>query len=234
MYEFDFNFFLQELWVAVKYIPVTLLLSVVPMFVGLVFGSLLAVGRIQKIRILSPLTNVYVILIRGIPMVLLLLVVYFGFNYGFNAFSRTFHLGIESSKVPIIIIAIFVLCIISIAFLTESVRAALQSVPKGQVEAAYSVGMTTCDTYRRVIIPQALPVAVPILGNMFISFVKGSALVYMIGVVDLLDATKIEANINYRYLEAYIAAAIVYWAICVLIEKGTSLLSKRVNSFLKG
>lgn len=234
MYQFDFSFFIHELWIAVQYIPITLLLSIVPMLVGLIFGFFLAVCRIQKVKVLNELTAVYVILIRGIPIILLILVTYFAFEYGFDAFSQFFHLGISSAQVPMLAVGLFVLCVISVAFMTESIRTALQSVQKGQIEAAYAIGMTTATTYKRIIIPQALPVAVPILGNTFIGLIKGTALVYMIGIVDMLDATKIEANANYRYLEAYLAAAVIFWILCVLVEKGTSLLSKRVNAFVKG
>ncbi len=94
--------------------------------------------------------------------------------------------------------------------------------------------MTTGRTYLRIIAPQALPVAVPILGSAFIGLIKGTALIYLIGIVDLMNATKIEANANYRYLEAYLASAVMFWALCVIIEKITSLISKRVNSFVKG
>ena len=233
MCQFDFSFFLSEIWIAVQYIPITLLLSIVPMVVGLILGFFLAVCRIQKIKVLNELTSIYVILIRGVPMVLLILVTFFGFEYGFDAFSNFFHLGISSGKIPMLVIGIFVLCVISVAFMTESIRTALQSVEKGQIEAAYSIGMTTASTYRSVIIPQAMPVAVPILGNTFIGLVKGTALVYMIGIVDILDATKIQANANYRYLEAYIAAAIIFWIMCIAIEKGTTVLSKKVNDFAK-
>jgi ABC-type amino acid transport system permease subunit len=77
-------------------------------------------------------------------------------------------------------------------------------------------------------------VAVPILGNTFIGLVKGTALAYMLGVTDLVTGVKIEANASYRYIEAYIAIALIYWAICILIERLVKLLSKRVNSINKG
>jgi ABC-type amino acid transport system permease subunit len=106
-------------------------------------------------------------------------------------------------------------------------------VGPGQIEAAQSIGMTTPLIYRRVILPQALPVAVPILGNTFIGQIKGAALVSMIGVKDIVTQVKIEANANYRYLEAYIAAALVYWVICLGIEQGVRLLNRLVRSYTK-
>ncbi len=229
MYQFDFSFFVSELQVAFTYIPVTLLLACVPMVVGLVIGGLLAAVRVQHVPIASQLIALFVLLVRSLPIILLLLVSYYGFTGGFDALTSMLDLSINSAQVPILIIAIVVLCIIAIAFLTETMRAAFQSVDTGQIEAARSEGMTVGSLYRRVIVPQALPMAIPILGNVLIGLIQGSALVYIIGVVDLLNATKIQANINYRYIEAYLAAALVYWFLCFLIEKASDLLSQRVN-----
>ncbi|WP_073587845.1 amino acid ABC transporter permease [Anaerocolumna xylanovorans] len=230
MYKFDYSFFLHELWVAVTYIPLTLKLSMIPMVFGLVFGTLLAILRIQKVPVLNTLIKIYILIFRSMPMVLMILILYFSFMYGFDTIAELMHLKIRSGNVPPIILAYIILSIVSVAFMTESIRTALQSVQKGQVEAAHSIGMKTSAIYRRIIIPQALPVAIPILGNTFIGLTKGTALVYMIGVTDLITGVKIEANASYRYLEAYIAIAVIYWLLCIAIEQGIRLLSHRVNA----
>lgn len=229
MYKFDYAFFIHELWVGITYIPITLLLALVPMIFGILFGTLLAICRIQKIPVLNTAVKIYVLVFRSLPMVLLLLILYFGFMYSFDTIASTLNLNISSGNVPILLLAFIILSIVSIAFMTESVRTALQSVHIGQIEAAHSIGMKTSTIYRRVIIPQALPVAVPIFGNTFIGLTKGTSLVYMIGVTDLITGVKIEANANYRYLEAYVAVAVIYWALCIGIEQGVRLLSKCVK-----
>jgi ABC-type amino acid transport system permease subunit len=137
--------------------------------------------------------------------------------------------SLRSGNIPSIVFAMAVLSFLAVAFMSESIRMALQSVPPGQVEAAQSIGMTTVTIYRRVIIPQALPVAIPILGNTFISQAKGTALVYLIGVTDLITGVKIEANATYRYLEAYIACALIYWVLCAGIEQGIRLINKKIR-----
>jgi L-cystine transport system permease protein len=234
MYKFSFQFFGHEIMTAVSYIPITLLLALTPLVVGVLLGFILAVCRVQKIPVAARVIQIYITVFRSLPMVLTIVILYYFFQYGLNSISGALHLGITSAKVPPLAMALIVLCIISVAFITESIRTALQSVQKGQIEAALSIGMTTRTTYRRVIIPQALPVAVPILGNTFIGLVKGTALAYMLGVTDLVTGVKIEANASYRYIEAYIAIALIYWAICILIERLVKLLSKRVNSINKG
>lgn len=234
MYKFDYFFFLHELWIGVTYIPITLILAFVPLIFGLLVGTLLAICRIQKVPVLDRVTKIYILIFRSMPMVLALLLLYFAFSFGFDWLAGLLHLKILSANIPPLIIAIMILCVVSVAFISESIRMALQSVHKGQIEAAYSIGMRTRTVYKRVIIPQALPVAVPILGNTFISLTKGTALVYMIGVTDLITGVKIEANANYRYLEAYIAVAIIYWALCIVLEQGIRILSKSVSSLVKG
>lgn len=234
MYKFDYIFFLHELWVGVTYIPTTILMAVIPMIFGLLLGTLLAIGRIQKIPVLDVLIRIYVLLFRSMPMVLVLLILYFGFVYSFDTLAGFLHLKVNSGNVPPLLLAVIILSIVSLAFITESIRAALQSVSSGQIEAARSIGMKTGTIYNRIIIPQALPVAIPILGNTFIGLMKGTALVYMIGVTDLITGVKIEANANYRYLEAYIAVAVIYWLLCISIEQIIRFLSKQVNLVTRG
>jgi L-cystine transport system permease protein len=234
MYKFDYLFFLHELWVAITYIPLTLELAIVPMLFGLVVGTILAICRIQNIPVLNTLIKIYILIFRSMPMVLMILILYFSFMYGFDTLASFFHLKIRSGDIPAIVLAFIILSVVSVAFMAESIRGALQSVQKGQIEAAHSIGMRQRTIYRRIVIPQALPVAIPILGNTFIGLTKGTALVYMVGVTDLITGVKIEANASYRYLEAYIAIAIIYWLLCIVIEQGIRLLSHKVNILARG
>jgi len=233
MYKIDYAFLLHELITGFLYLPFTLGLAAAPVAIGLVLGGLLAVVRVQRIPVFQQIIKWYVVVIRGLPTVLLLLIVYLTVILSFDSLAEFLHLSIRSGKISPVIFAIIVLSFISIAFMSESVRTALLSVATGQVEAAKSIGMATPLIYRRVIIPQALPVAIPILGNTFINQLKGTALVSMIGVKDIVTQVKIEANANYRYLEAYIAVAVVYWVICLGIEQGIRLLNKLVRSYVK-
>jgi ABC-type amino acid transport system permease subunit len=233
MYRIDYGFLLYEIWVAICYIPFTLLLVSGPLLVGLVIGSFLAVARIQRIPVLHQVVRLYVVIIRGMPTVLMLLIIYFVFVYTFDSLAEFFGLTLRTGQIHPLVFAILVLSFLSIAFVSESIRMALLSVPSGQIEAALSIGMTTFTVYRRVRIPQALPVAIPILGNTFIGQTKGTALVAMIGVTDIVTKVKIEANATYRYLEAYIAVALIYWFLCLGIEQGIRLLNRLVRSYVK-
>ncbi len=225
---FDFSFMLVALKAALKATPVTLILTIVPFIIGAFFGTILAVFRIFKIKVLGRLVQIYVVIIRGIPIVLLLLMVYFFINHFFDVFAIRFHWSIRAKNINSIYSALFALSLYAIATLEEVVRGAILSVGEGQFEAGYSVGLTRVQTIRKIVLPQALPVAVPMLCSTIVGLIKGSALAYMVSVIDLLDAALISANENYKFLEAYVAAAIIYWAVTIFFERISYILEKKL------
>lgn len=228
---FDVNFMMVALKAALEYTPTTLMLALVSFGVGIVLGTLIAVARVYRIKVISRAVQVFVVVVKGIPVVLILLIVYFLMNDGLNAFAKTFHLGIRSKDISLNLIALVALSIFATANISEAIRGALVSVDKGQYEAAYSVGLTRIQALRRIILKQALPVAVPMLCSSLIGLIKGSSLAFMISVTDLLNGALITATANYRFLEAYIAAAIVYWVINFSIERIAALLEKRLKVY---
>jgi L-cystine transport system permease protein len=117
--------------------------------------------------------------------------------------------------------------------LSEAFRGALASVGKGQYDAAYSVGHTHLQLLRRIVLPQALPVSLPTVCGYSLGLTKAVSLASMITVVDVLNGAIMTANGNYRYLEAYLAAAIVYWMICMAIENTFALLERHFGSKLR-
>ncbi|URZ18400.1 amino acid ABC transporter permease [Clostridium felsineum] len=225
---FDFSFMLVALRAALKATPTTLLLTIVPFIIGLIFGTLLAVFRIFKIKVLAKISQIYVVIIRGIPIVLLLLIVYFSTNQIIDVFGKRLHLKIRFKDINTIYIAYVALSLYAIAAIEEVVRGAFLSVGKGQFEASYSVGLTRIQTVRRIIIPQALPIALPTLCSTVIGLIKGSSLAYMVAVIDLLNAAIITANANYKFLEVYVAAAIIYWGLTIVIEGISGVLERKL------
>ncbi|MNE40259.1 L-cystine transport system permease protein TcyM [compost metagenome] len=120
------------------------------------------------------------------------------------------------------------------AYLSEVVRSGLQAVEKGQLEAAYSIGMTTRQAMSRIVFPQAFAIILPSLSNSTISMLHGSTLVFTVSVVDINAKSQIIASSNWKFFEAYIAAAIIYWGITILIERLSALLEKRINIYNRG
>lgn len=233
-FQFDLSFLIFEIGVAIKYIPVVLLLSIVPLIIGLLLGIGIAIIRLFKIRPFDKFFTVFVIFLRGVPLVLQLTILYLAVSLSFDSLAKTFGLQMSSKDLSYTLIAVVGLSINATVYLSEVMRTALQSVPVGQYEAAYSVGMTSSQMLWRIIIPQALPVAIPLIGNNFIGLIKGSAIASLISVVEIINATLYEASGNYKFLEAYVAAAIIYWLLCILVERLVAFLEYKVGVYGKG
>ena len=233
-FQFDLSFFVHELGVGVRCIPIVLLLSVVPLAVGLVLGSLIAVARVFSVRILARVFTALVIFLRGVPLLLQLSILFLAITLGVDYAALKLGLPMTSKDISYTSIALIGLSINATVYLSEVVRTALQSVNIGQYEAAYSVGLTSWQMLKRVVIPQAMPVAIPLIGNNFIGLIKNSSVASLIYVVELINATLFEANGNYKFLEAYFAAAGIYWLLCIVVEHAVAYLEKRVGTYDKG
>lgn len=233
-FQFDFGFFLYELGVACRYIPIVLLLAVVPLGIGLLMGTGIAVVRLLRVHPVDQFFTVGVVFLRGVPLVLQLIILYLAFSLGFDSLALHFGWNVGAKDVSYTFIALVGLTVNASVYLSEVMRTALRSVKPGQYEAAYSIGLTTCQTLRRIVIPQALPVAVPLIGSQFINLIKGSSVASLISVVEIINATVYEANGNYKFLEAYMAAALVYWGLCMVVERLTSLAENRIGVYHRG
>jgi len=231
--EFDFNFMLVALKAAIKFLPVSLILAFVPLVIGVILGTLIAIARVFKVKVLWRLCQIYVVIIKGIPVVLILLIMYFGVIQGFDGLAVLFHWRIRSKDINLIYVAIIGLSIYAIATISEIMRGGLMSVDKGQYEASYSVGMTKTQTLWRIVLPQIFPVVVPMLCSSFIGLFKGSSVAFLISVTDVMNGALITATGNYLFLEAYVAAAIVYWVVCIIIERASFMLEHYLKKYSK-
>lgn len=226
------------IWTAFKEllsaIPTTLAITAVSMLCGLLIGSTVALIRLYKVPVLLPIASSYVTFIRGTPMLIHLLLTYFGLSFVIDSLSDYYGWAIRSVSIPMIGFAYISLSITAGAYLSEVVRAGLLAVNKGQLEAAYSIGMTTRQALGRVVFPQAFAIILPNLSNSTISMLHGSTLVFVVSVVDINAKSQIIASSNWKFLEAYIAAAIIYWGLTILIERVTAKVEKRINIYNRG
>jgi His/Glu/Gln/Arg/opine family amino acid ABC transporter permease subunit len=225
---FDFPFFLYEITVAITYIPVVMILTFLPLFFGSLIGSALAFSRIYHFKGIEHIARAYVVLIRSTPLLLQMFLAYY-FTKGIYAF-----LNLDISKLNKFIIMLIVLSLNAAGFLSEGIRAALLSVERGQFEAAYSVGMTGFQAALSIVLPQCLPVAIPLFGSAIISIMKGSSAAYLLGVIEMIQGTAMKTAGNYKYLEAYCAAALIYWCMTILIERVVLFTENRVSRHIKG
>lgn len=198
---FSLQYFFEILPVIASKLPVTLKLTLMSAVFALLIGTVVAVIAYYKVKILYPITRVYVSIMRGTPIVAQL---YF-FYFGLAVYSV-----IVRNMAPLVAVAI-VLSLNVGAFMSESIRGALMSVDEGQKEAAYSLGMSGLQLVTRIIIPQAVRVALPPLFNDIITLIKSTSLAFMVGVADIMGAAKIEGSISFRFFEIYAAVMLVYW-----------------------
>ncbi|MBQ1506232.1 MAG: amino acid ABC transporter permease [Erysipelotrichales bacterium] len=186
-------------------IKVTIPLTVISFSIGLVIALFTALVQTAKIPVLKSLARFYVWIIRGTPMMVQLFVVYFGLP----------SIGI---LLPAFTSAVLVFSLSVGAYCSETVRAALESVPYGQIEAGYCVGMNYWQIMFRIIIPQALRTAFPPLSNSLIGLVKDTSLAYNVAIVEIMATAQRIASRTYDYFWLYIEAAFIYLIFCTVLQ----------------
>jgi len=226
---FNFDYAISQLPEVLKAVPVTLLMAVLAMALGCLFGTGIALIRIYQVPVLKWFAQLYVSFIRGTPLLVQIYLIFFGLPKAIDWLHVEWGLPLSSEQIPPLIVALLAFTINSTAYQSEVVRAGFKAVDYGQMEAAYSVGMTTFQALRHVIIHQVLLVSLPNLGNIFLNLIKGTSLAFSVKVIEIMAVAKISASQGYNYLEMYVDAALVYWIICFVIERLLALLEKRLS-----
>lgn len=196
----------------------TIKLSLVAFFFACIIGLVVALIKISKAPVLSQICVVYTSFFRGTPLMVQILIFYYGIPMFLNRMNASFGWNINVNGIPAIVFMYVNFSLCYGAYISEVMRSALLSVDKGQLEAGYTIGMNKPQVFNRVVFPQALSNAVPNLENYFIDIVKGTSLAFTATVVEVLAAAKIIGGRSYRYFEAYMAAALIYWVICIILE----------------
>lgn len=194
----------------------TLVFAVASMVGGLVLGFPTAVMRILPWKWLRWPANVYVSLMRGTPLLVQMFVIYYGLP----------SVGIEFTPVTAGILA---LSLNAGAYLSESLRGAMLSIPKGQWSASYSLGLGYGQTLRHIVMPQALRIAVPSMSNTLISLIKDTSLVSVITMTELMLSTKEVIATTFQPLPLYLAAAVIYWILSLAFEQLQRFAEQRLN-----
>lgn len=215
-------------------VPTALAITVVSILCGLIIGTAVAVIRLNKIPFLHQIASSYVTVIRGTPMLTHLLLIYFGLQMIIDALAEQFGWSFRSVSIPMIGFAYISFSITAGAYLSEVVRSGLLAVNRGQIEAAYSIGMTSSQAMRRIVLPQAFAASLPNLSNSVIGMLHGSTLAFTVSVVEINAKAQIVATTNWKFFEAYLAAALIFWGLTFIIERLTALAEKRINLYNRG
>jgi len=226
---FDIEFAIKIFPKILEAVPITLFITIFSIVIGLIIGLFIAICRINKVPILKNIAAIYVSFIRGTPILVQLYVVFYGLPELFTYLHESRGWNLSSNAIPHIAIVLIAFTLNASAYLSENIRSALSSVDKGQVEAAYSVGMTSVQSLKRIIIPQALVAALPNFSNVFLEIAKDTSLAFSVMVVEIMATATVEASSGYKYLEAYVDASIIYFIICFIFAKFFVILENRLK-----
>ena len=226
---FDLSFMLSSFPRILEALPVTLELTAVSAIFGLLLGFGLAMVKINKPRVLTPICTFFVSFMRGTPQLVQLFLAYYGLPLVIKAINASLGTELNVNGVPAIVYAFVAFSLNESAYFCENIRAAILSVDRKEIEAAKSVGMTGAQTMLRIVLPEAIVVAIPNLGNSIISLLKGTSLAYTVTIMDVMGAAKAVAGRNLRYFEVYIAVSLIYWACSLILEQLVRVIEKKTN-----
>lgn len=213
------EFMIEAFKASLSGIPVTLGITVVSLMISMPLALMMAIKKINSKGPLSFLINTYVSIVRSTPMVLQILLLYSLLPSFLNFFiKQVLKIDFNIFKIPAIYYAYAVFSLNTTAILSEVFRSALLTVDKGQLEAGLSVGLSKFLTYIRIIIPQALVVALPNICNVTVGLLKSSSLAFFMTVQDITAIAKLKASYAYNYIEAYSIIFILYIILCTMIQ----------------
>ncbi|MDI6023711.1 amino acid ABC transporter permease [Leucobacter sp. UT-8R-CII-1-4] len=216
------------------YVPITLAISVFATLLGTVIGLAMALIKMAKVPVLSQITAVIVSYLRGTPILVQLLLNVNAAPILVLTVNAQFGTDWNVVAVSPFLVAGFTFALNEAAYSSESIRAALLAVDRREIEAAHSLGMTAWQTLRRVTIPVASVIAFPTLVNHFIGMLKQSSLAFVVSLIEVTAYAKIIGGRDYRFFEAFLATAIIYWGLTVLVEQIARVVEQRMKRPLPG
>lgn len=218
--------FLPKYWAYFNYgVLVTIMISASVVFFGTIIGVLVTLIKRTQIKPLTWLVNTYVWIFRGTPMVVQIMIAFAWIH--FNQMP-TIGFGVLNLDFSRLLPGIIIISLNSGAYISEIVRAGIEAVPKGQLEAAYSLGIRPRNAMRYVILPQAFKNILPALGNEFITIIKDSALLQTIGVMELWNGAQSVATATYSPIAPLLVAAFYYLMVTTVLSQLLAVLERRM------
>lgn len=209
---------------------ITVIALVASATLGLLLGVLITTIRIKEIKFLKKLVELFISFTRSVPIVLQLFLVYYALPVVLSL------VGIEIRGLSPMVATVIALTLYNAGYMSEVIRPAYLSVSRGQHEAAKSLGYTPFQRIRRIIVPQVVPVALPGWGNALVYLLQDTALIFTIGVIDIMGTADILVSGSYgvNQVEIYLTVAIMFWIICLIIDQIIRLLEKKTEKFHLG
>ena len=208
-------------------IKLTVSISLLSLIIGMLIGFLSCIMGLSKNKILKTISGVYIWIIRGTPMLVQAFIVYFGMPQFIQIFEPTFRIDAYTAGV-------ITLSLNAGAYLSEIFRSGISAVPKGQAEAARSLGLSKSRTMIKVILPQAIKIAIPSMVNQFIITVKDTSILSAIGLAEVVNKAKVYVGKSYQFFATYILVAIYYLIVISVLMIISKYLEKKLNYESKG
>jgi len=220
---FDFSYVLDFLPKLLSFLHITLWIVVASIVLGIFIGFIVALPRLYKVPLLQRFSQLYVSFFRGTPILIQLFLIY----YGVPELVKL--IGIDLSKTDVLFFVILCYGMHTGAFVSEGIRAAVLAVDRGQVEAAYSIGMSGFQAFIRIVMPQAFAISVPILANLVIANLKDTSLAFTLGAMEMTGKAQTLGTATQHFLETYVALSVIYFLISTLLERLFLMLERRLQ-----
>ena len=221
--------YLQGILIALKGAPVTLSVSAVAVIAGLVLGLVVAICKQSKFKVLRGIATVYVDVLRGTPLLVQVLILAYGVPQIISAIF-----GVQFNWGNFIWVGFIACGINSSAYMAEIIRSGLQAIDKGQTEAARSLGLSSFQTMRYIIIPQAFKIIVPAMGNEFITLIKETSILSVVGIRDITRMGTLWASQSFLSFQAYIGVAVVYLFMTLTLSRVVAYIERRMGQGDRG
>ena len=212
----------------IKFLPVTIQLTLGTLAIALPVSVLFSLILLGKRKVPKAIVRFILSIIRGTPVLLQLFVIYAALPFLIETISSRLKLNVDVYSIDNKWYAYFALSLSAVAFLTEAFRSAIASVDRGQSEAGYMVGLSNRQVFRRIVLPQAMVIAVPVCGNIVVDVIKTTSLAFTISVTEVMGEAKILGGMNTRYLDMFFDVFIIYLVFIGLVEYMMKLLEKRL------
>ena len=231
---FDFETAVEAFAFILKHLPLTLFLPAVTLLIGIVLGSIVAIVRLRSNKLVNAILAIVVSFFRSVPAILQVFIMYYSLPYLIAPIlSVVTGSVVKPFDVSPYWTAYIFFIIYQTAYQSENIRGALLSVDRGQLEAALAVGLSYYQAYKRIILPQAFAVAMPSFFTYYLHGIKSLALLFTIKIVDIFAAADIFAALYSRRTEPYVADAIIYWLLCVVLTFVFNSWERRLSKGLR-
>ena len=231
---FEFDTAVEAFAFILKHLPLTLFLPAVTLLIGIVLGSIIAIVRLRSNKLVNAVLAVVVSFFRSVPAILQVFIMYYSLPYLIAPIlSAVTGSVVKPFDVSPYWTAYIFFIIYQTAYQSENIRGALLSVDRGQLEAALAVGLSYYQAYKRIILPQAFAVAMPSFFTYYLHGIKSLGLLFTIKIVDIFAAADIFAALYSRRTEPYVADAIIYWLLCVVLTFVFNSWERRLSKGLR-